>query len=179
MDKKTLASYSWSMILRGVIAILFGVLALFWPSLTLEILIFIFAFYALIDGFIAIFISISSAKKHTQWGIFLFEGIIGLLIGIIALVWPGITMVILLYIIAVWAILTGLLELFGAIAIPWEAATRWLLGFGGVLSLILGVLMFVFPITSLFVIVILLGIYALVFGILMIVFGIKLRASSK
>ncbi len=178
MKKQTLPAYSGAMIIRGILAILFGLLALFMPGLTLELLVFLFAFYALFDGFLGIVASITAMSHHQQWWVFLLEGILGLAVGVAALVWPGITMVILLYLIAAWAVLTGLMELFGAIAVPFDAGTRWLIGIAGVLSLFLGILMFVYPITSLFILVLFVGIYALLFGALLVIFGIRVKLAK-
>ena len=174
-----LTSYSWVMIVRGIVAILFGVLALFWPAITLELLIFLFAAYALVDGAIALFSSVGAAKKHEKWWIFLAEGIFGIALGIVVLAWPAITVIILIYLIATWAFITGLIELMASFALPWEKAPRWLLGFAGVLSLILGVLMFVYPIGSVAILILFLGIFALLFGVSLIILGIKIYKEAR
>jgi len=175
MKTGSLSRYSWAMVIRGVIAILFGVLALFWPDITLELLVFLFAFYALFDGIIAIIASISSMKHHKQWWAFLLEGLLGIGAGIFALILPEVTLFVLLYVISAWAVVTGLMEIIAVFSSGWDEPTKLLIGLAGLASIILGVVMFLYPSGSLLVLSWLLGIYALIFGILLMMFGVQIK----
>lgn len=175
MQRGTISRYSWAMIFRGIIAILFGVLALFWPGLTLELLVFLFAFYALFDGIIAIIAAISSMAHHKEWWTFLLEGIVGLAVGIIVLVWPEVTLVVLIYLIAAWAVVTGIMEFIAAFSPIFDTGTKILIGLAGILSAVLGFIIFFYPITGILVVTWLIGIYALLFGILLIIFGVQVK----
>src|SRR2546430_893966 len=104
-----LARNWWALVLRGFVAVLFGLAAFFWPGITLLSLVFLFGAYALIDGVFAIAAAISGAQHHTRWGALLVEGIAGILAAAATVVWPGITALALLYLIAAWAIITGVL----------------------------------------------------------------------
>lgn len=175
MKKGTLTRYSWAMIIRGIIAILFGVLALFWPDITIELLVFLFAFYVLFDGIIAIIAAISSMAHHKQWWAFLLEGLLGIAAGIFALILPAVTLFVLIYIIAAWAVITGLMEIIAVFSVGWDEGTKLLIGLAGLVSIILGLIIFLYPSASLLVLSWLIGIYALLFGILLMIFGVQVK----
>lgn len=154
----------WMLALRGVIAIIFGLIALLAPSIALLAFIYVFAVYALIDGIMAVYIAIRERGSLSRWAWVLFEGILGIIAGIVAFVYPGLTALVLLYIVAIWAIVTGIMEIVAAIAIRGFVAREWALGLAGILSILFGIVLFIFPGTGLLSILWLVGIYAIVFG---------------
>lgn len=165
---------SWtSLLLRGILAIIFGIIAILFPGIALFALIIVFGAYAFLDGILAIVVAIQERHVLPRWGWLLVEGIAGIALGIVAFVWPGETALILLYIVAVWAIVTGILEIGAAFTVR-----DWLIGLAGILSLAFGVLLIAHPGAGLLSILWLLGIYALIFGVLLIVHAFQLRTRS-
>ncbi len=170
----------WLLVLRGVFAIIFGLIALFYPSIALYALIIVFGVYAIIDGIAAVVIAIQERGSLSRWGWVLFEGIISILAGIVAFVYPGLTALVFLYIVAIYAILTGILEIVAAFVIRGFAAQEWALGIAGVLSIIFGILLFVIrPGAGILTLLWLVGIYAIVFGILFIVRAFQMRSLAS
>ena len=165
----------WLVVLRGVLAILFGVLAFVWPSITWLTLIVMFGVYAIVDGIIAIVSGLSRTKESSRWWTFLVEGILGIGAGIVALVWPGLTSLVLIYMIASWAIITGILEIAAAIRLRNEITNEWVLGLGGLVSIGLGVLLFFEPVAGGLAIIWTIAAYALIFGVLLVILGFRLR----
>lgn len=161
----------WLLLLRGVFAIIFGIIALVFPGIALLALIYIFAAYAFLDGILAVIVAISERRSLPRWGWLLVEGLAGIVIGILAFAWPGETALVLLYIVAAWAILTGVMEIAAAFTIR-----SWLFGLAGVLSIVFGIILFVHPGAGLLSILWLLGIYAIVFGVILIVHAFQLRS---
>lgn len=164
----------WMLVLRGVLAILFGVVALLVPGTALIALVLVFGFYALLDGGVSFFHALTH-RGRPRWWVGLLEGIVGIGIGILTFLWPGITGLALLYLIAFWAILTGILEVVAAIQLRKEIENEWLLGLGGVLSVAFGVLLIISPVSGALAIAWLIGIYAIMFGVTLIVLGFRLR----
>lgn len=166
----------WMLALRGVLAIIFGLIALFTPGIALLAFIFVFAAYALIDGLMAVYVAIRERDSLNRWGWVLFEGILGIIIGIVALVHPGFTALVLLYVVAIWAVVTGIMELVAAFTLRGLAAREWALGLAGVISILFGVVLFIFPGTGLLSILWLVGVYGIVFGVLFIVRAFQMRS---
>ena len=168
-----LARRWWALALRGVIAVLFGLLTFFIPGVTLISLVLLFGFYAILDGIFDI-VSAMKAPGH-HWPL-LVEGIVGIVAGIVTFMWPGITAMILLYLIAFWAILTGVLEIVAGIRLRAVIANEILLILMGVLSTLFGILIIIFPGAGALAIIIWIGAYAVVFGIILIVLAFRLRS---
>ena len=164
----------WMLALRGVLAIIFGLIALFAPGIALLAFVYVFAVYALIDGIMAVYIAIRERGSLSRWAWVLFEG--GIIAGIVAFVYPGLTALVLLYIVAIWAVVTGIMEIVTAIAIRGFVAREWALGLAGILSIIFGIVLFIFPGAGLLSILWLVGIYGIVFGILFIVRAFQMRS---
>ncbi|MGH9966603.1 MAG: HdeD family acid-resistance protein, partial [Pyrinomonadaceae bacterium] len=120
-------------------------LAFLWPSLTLTALVFLFGAYALVDGAFAIVAGIKASKDHKRWWLLLIEGILSVFAGVLAFVVPGITALILLGLIAGWALVTGVLEIAAAIQMRKHITGEWLLVLSGVLSVLFGVLLLMNP----------------------------------
>src|SRR5215211_7823201 len=168
-----LASNWWALLMRGIAAVLFGLAALFWPGVTLLVLIVFFGAYAMVDGVLAIVAGIWGSEG-SRW-LLLAEGVLGVLAGLVVLFWPGMTALVLLFLISAWAIFTGLLKVIMAIFFRREVENAWLMGLSGVLSVLFGVVLAVLPGAGLLSLVWLIGIYALIVGVVLIVLGFRMR----
>ena len=169
----------WLLALRGLLAILFGVLTLIWPEITVLVLVFLFGAYALVDGIVSAIVAIRDRKAYRNWWVYLLEGLAGIVAGILAFLWPEITAQVFIYLLAIWAFLTGILELIAAFALRAEMQGELLLAFTGVLSVVVGVVLFARPEMGVLGIVLLIGIYAILFGILLIFLAFRLRGLLK
>ena len=166
----------WALALRGLAAIVFGILAFVWPGITLWALILLFGAYMLVDGVFAIVAAVRVAGEAARWWLLLVEGILGVLAGIVAFVWPGLTALALLYFVAAWAIVTGIFEIVGAIRLRLEIEGEWALILGGALSVLFGVLLVVVgPGVGLLSLVWLIGVYAVAFGVLLLILAFRVR----
>lgn len=173
---RTLSQNWWLLVLRGLLAILFGVLAFVWPGITILTLVILFGVYAIIDGLVAVGTGIARTRESARWWTFLVEGLISLAAGAVALLWPGLATLVLLYVIAAWALFTGILEIVTAIRLRHEITNEWMLGLGGLLSVLLGILVFLQPAAGSLAIIWTIASYAVIFGILLIVLGFRLRS---
>jgi len=158
------------------VGILLGIFTFLWPQITLTSLVLLFGAYALIDGAISLAGAVRAAEHHERWGALLLEGIAGMVVAAITIAWPGITALVLVYLIAGWAVITGLAEIAAAVRLRRHIAGEWLLGMGGVLSVIFGVLIAFAPIAGALVIAVWFGVYALIFGIVLVTLGLRLRS---
>jgi uncharacterized membrane protein HdeD (DUF308 family) len=164
----------WMVVVRGAAAILFGILVILLPSLALTALIALFAAYALVDGIFAIVTAIQH-RNQSNWGLTLIEGFLSIAAGVIAFVWPGITALTLLYLLAAWAIFTGVMEIWAAIELRREISDEWLLGLSGVLSIGFGILLILFPGAGALAVLGIIGAYSIIFGIVMVALGFRLK----
>ena len=165
----------WVLALRGLVAILFGLAALFWPGLILAVLIVLFGVYALVDGVLAVVAAFRSSGRGRRRLLLLIEGAIGILFGIIALFWPGLTVLALLYIIAFWAILSGIARIVMTIMLRREIENGWSIALSGVLSVILGIVLILLPGAGLLAYTWLIGLLALALGIALIYYAFRVR----
>jgi uncharacterized membrane protein HdeD (DUF308 family) len=173
---ETLARYWWVAAVRGVAAVLFGLLAVIWPEITVTALVLLFGAYAFVDGVLALGSAIfgdRSAMGRRPW--LVLEGVVGVLTGIITFVWPGVTTLVLLWLIAAWLLVTGVLEFVAAVRLRREIQGEWLLAISGVLSVVFGLMLVIWPTTGAVAVVWLIGVYALVFGVAMIALALRLR----
>lgn len=161
----------WAVALRGILAILFGIVALTYPGMTLVSLALIIGAYAFVDGVFAIVSAFGHPGREAVW--YVLDGILGMAVGLATFFFPGITAQALIFLVGMWAIMTGVFEVIAGFELPIKR--DWMLVIAGIASIIFGVLVFVYPATGALAIVGLIGIYALVFGISMLVFGIRLR----
>lgn len=175
----TLARNWWALALRGLVAVIFGLVALLLPGITLAALIIVFGVYSIIDGVFGIVATVRAAERHERWIALLLSAILSIAAGIVAFVWPGLTALALLYVIAFWAIFTGVLQVVAAVQLRRVLENEWMLGIAGVLSVIFGVLLVIFPGAGILSILWLMGAYAIVFGVLTIVLAFRLRQSSE
>jgi len=170
-----LAAHWWIPVVRGAFAIVFGLIALFWPGETLLVLILIFGAFCFVDGIFAIVTAIRYATHHERWGVLLLEGIIGILIGLLAYAAPAAIALFFLYFAGGWAIITGIFEIIAALRIRQSVSGEIFMIVAGILSIVLGGALFVFPSAGLIAWIWLIGIYAIIFGVLMIGFGLRMR----
>jgi uncharacterized membrane protein HdeD (DUF308 family) len=161
--------------LRGVLAILFAFLAFLWPGLAVGAFVILFGAYALVDGVLAVVAALQRIGRQERWWALLIEGLLGIGAGIVTFLWPGITALLLLTFIGVWAIFTGVLEIAAAIELRKQIENEWMLGIGGALSVLFGLLVIIFPGAGAISLVWLIASYAFLFGILLIALGVRLR----
>lgn len=173
-----LAKNWWSLVLRGVVAVLLGIATFVWPGITLTALVFLFAGYALVDGALSLAGALRAAEARDRWGALLIEGLVGIFAAFVTVLWPGITALALVYVIAAWAIITGVSEIAAAVRLRHHIRGEWLLALAGVASIVFGVLMAAMPLAGALVIALWVGAYMLVFGILLIALGFRLRSWS-
>ena len=169
------ASSWWALVLRGLVAILFGLAALFWPGLILAVLIVFFGAYALVDGVFAIIAAFRSSRGGMRRPLLLIEGVIGILFGLLALFWPGLTALALLYFVALWAILSGIARIAMAILLRRDIENEWSIALSGVLSVILGIVLILLPGAGLLAYTWLIGLLALAVGIALIYYAFRVR----
>lgn len=162
----------WGLALRGIAAIIFGLIVWAWPGMVLHVLVLIFGIFALASGIFAILAGVRADTSRNRW-LLIAEGVLAVLAGIVALAWPGITAVALLFLIAIWAIVTGVVEIIGSFRLGGAGGVEWLLILSGVVSIIFGILLFVWPHLGLLALVWLIGIYAVIYGVIMLVRAIS------
>ena len=164
----------WALALRGVAAILFAIVAIFWPGMTAVVLVLWFGAYAFVDGVFALVAGLRAARHHGRSGPLLIEGILNILIGVICFIWPASALVALVYLIALWAIITGVAMVAGGIALV-RLSGELLLVVGGLLSILLGIALFVQPAVGVVALSWWLGAYALLFGIMLLSAAFRIR----
>lgn len=167
-------SRRWQLVVvRGVVAVLFGIIAIVWPAITVLALALLFGIYVLVDGITAL--TMSSGRGGSDRVYLITLGILGVIAGLIALIWPGITVVVLLLVIAVWAIVAGVTQIAAAIRVRKVIKNEWFLALTGVLLVVLGVLLIAQPRKGAIALVVAIAIFALVWGAGLIVLGFRLR----
>jgi uncharacterized membrane protein HdeD (DUF308 family) len=165
----------WVLLLRGLVAIAFGILAWLQPGITLAALISLFGAYALVEGILGVWAAIAGRKENEVWFVLFLSGLVSIGIGILAFLAPGVTALVLLFYIAVWAIAKGVLEIAAAIRLRKEIEGEWRLALGGLASVALGVFLMVQPGAGALALLWLIATYAIVFGILLALLAIKVR----
>jgi uncharacterized membrane protein HdeD (DUF308 family) len=173
-----LARNWWALLIRGIAAVIFGILAFTMPGATLLVIGILFGAYAFVDGVFAIVAAIRAAQAHERWWPFVLEGIVGLAIAAITVYDVGITLLALYLTIAAWAFITGILEIAAAIQLRKTIANEWLLILAGLCSILFGVLMIWHPAAAALAIIYIIAAYACVFGIIMIALAFRLRGHA-
>src|SRR3984893_12973960 len=168
-----LARNWWAVAIRGVVGMAVGVIAFIMPAATMLALILLFAAYMLVDGVFAIVAAVRAARQRDRWGLFVLEGVADIAAGVIAVLWPGITLVAFVFLVAAWAIVSGSLALMAAFRLNIEHG-RWWLVLGGAASVVYGILLIVAPLIGALVLTWWFGAYALVFGIALLVWSFRL-----
>jgi uncharacterized membrane protein HdeD (DUF308 family) len=169
----------WLVALRGLVALSLGVIMLFYPIASVYVLVIFFGAYAIVDGLFAVIVALMAIAQHKhKWWLFV-EGVLGLTAGIMIFIWPGITAIILLYFIAFWALFTGILEIIFCVA-QWKVLpNNWLWLLSGILSILLGIIMFVNPGTGALTVVFFIALYLIFFGVVLLGMGITLRGQTS
>lgn len=158
------SQYWWLMLTWGILVALFGLCAIFWPHLTLLTLIYLFGVFALINGILGIAMFFQERHISSYWWVGVAAGVISVLFAIAVMVWPHITALVMLYLIAAWAIVTGIFQLAEALS-GTSRYSPWLLGIAGIFSILLGIILFASsPLVALFSLMWVVGIYALIYG---------------
>jgi uncharacterized membrane protein HdeD (DUF308 family) len=169
----------WVLVLRGVAAILFGILAFIWPGITIFTLVLLFGAYALVNGILALVIAFKGPKRVARFGSLIFGALISIAAGIIALIWPGMTAFSLIIVIAAWAIVGGIAEIVAAIRLRKEISGEWLLVVAGIASILFGIALLLNPLIGALVLVWWIGGFTFAFGILLIVLGFRMRRAAE
>jgi uncharacterized membrane protein HdeD (DUF308 family) len=169
----------WALALRGLVAILFGLAAFMLPGLILWVLVALFGAYALVDGIFAVIESYKRDVRGERWLPLLFEGLVGIAIGVLTFFWPRLTAMGLLFLIAFWATVTGALEVITAVRLRHEIRGEWLMALIGILSMAFGFLLVAFPGAGALSVVWIIGAYAVAVGVLMIALAFRLRSLRR
>jgi uncharacterized membrane protein HdeD (DUF308 family) len=176
VDVDSLSHNWWVIVLRGLAGMAFGLVTFFAPGISLAALVLVFGAYAFADGVLAIISAIRRERPGERWWLLLLEGVAGIAAGVVTLLWPGITALVLLYLIAAWALVTGVLEIAAAIRLRKAIKGEWLLVLSGILSVALGIMLVLWPGPGALALVIWIGAYAFVFGALLLALGLRLRS---
>jgi uncharacterized membrane protein HdeD (DUF308 family) len=171
----TLADKWRALALRGIVALIFGLVILFWPGLVLAVLAILFGIYAALDGAITFVPALRSQERGMKRTLPLAEGVVGIVAGVVAILWPGLTSSGLVYVIAGWALVSGVLEILTAILLRTEVQNGWLLAGSGALSALFGVLLIVLAGSEVPFLAPFIGVFAVVVGLALIVFAFRLR----
>ena len=170
-----LARNWWAVALRGAAAILFGLIALLAPGATMLSLVLVFAALMLVDGVMNLVSGLRSARRHERWGMLILQGIASLLAAAAAIVLPGLTVLAFVYLVAAWALVSGVLAIAAAVRLRGDHG-RWWMGFSGCLSVVTGVLLAIAPLLGALVLTWWIGAYAMVFGATLLVLAFRLRS---
>ena len=156
----------WVFAIRGIAALVFGILAFIWPETTLTVLVFLFGAYVLVDGLALLVVLVrgDAAARRNAWAVAIM-GVLGIVVGVATFVWPGLTALTLLYLVAFWAIATGVFQVIAAIALRRELEGEFWMALGGVASIVFGALLIASPGDGLITLVWLVGLWSVVFGV--------------
>jgi uncharacterized membrane protein HdeD (DUF308 family) len=175
---EVLADSWWAVGLRGLLGILFGLICLLTPGIAVGAFVILFAAYMLVDGVFAIVSGIKAARNGERWGLLILEGIVDIAAGVVAYLWPLITLVALTWLIAIWAIVSGALMLASAFTLNIDHG-RWWLALGGIASVIFGILLVIEPLVGAVVLTMWIGAYALVFGVVLLILAFQLHSRKE
>jgi uncharacterized membrane protein HdeD (DUF308 family) len=172
---ETLARNWWAIVLRGVFAVLFGLGAFLWPGITLVVLVALYGAYLFADGILAVAWALMGRRAGAfPWGVFL-AGLASIVAGVLTFLMPGLTALVLLYLIAAWAIVRGIFEIIAAFHLRRELTNEWLLALNGVLSVLFGILLIVAPGAGALTVLWIIGTFAIIVGVVMIMLGFRLK----
>ncbi|MDN3238342.1 HdeD family acid-resistance protein [Glycomyces tritici] len=168
-----LLARNWAWVLvRGIFTIIFGAMAVFWPGITLYVLVILFGAYAIVDGVTSIAMG---AKRSYGRGFLITLGIVGIIAGLIALLWPGLSALALLYVIAFWAIISGIGSIVSGFGLSRDAGGRWLFVISGLAGVVLGILLLINPEEGAVALVVTIGFFAIIWGFFTVFTAVRLR----
>jgi uncharacterized membrane protein HdeD (DUF308 family) len=174
-----LARNWWLFVLRGVAALLFGILTLVWPDITVAALVILFGAYAIVEGLASLMSAARHRDDRAHRGLHVLEGLLALAAGILTFIWPDVTALGLILLIGIWAVMSGIAEIVAAIQLRRVIEGEWLLALAGVLSVLAGIVILVRPGAGALGIALVIGVYAVVFGVSLIGLGLRLRRLSR
>jgi uncharacterized membrane protein HdeD (DUF308 family) len=169
----------WGLMLRGLLAVAFGLAIIAMPAISLAALVVLFGLYALIEGVVAIASAFRAHATHPRWWVLLIEGLVSVAAGLLTFAWPGISALALVFVIAFYTIVRGAIEIAAAVALHKQIHGEWLLGIGGLLSIAIGVYMLARPGVGALALVVWIGLYAIVYGAVLIIHGGRLLAVTR
>ncbi len=173
-----LARNWWLFLLRGIFGMIFGCLAFLFPGPTMLSLVLLFSAYMLVDGMAGVISAVRAMRRRDQWGLLIFEGLLNIAVGVAAFIWPGLTVLAFVFMVAAWAIVSGALMITAGFRLELDHG-RWWMVLGGVLSLVYGALLVAMPLIGAVVLTWWMGAYAMAFGIALVVLSFKLRARQN
>ncbi len=176
--QQLIGNFRTMFLFRGLATILFGILTLAWPKISLLVLVTMFGVFAVIGGITAIVAALRN-REESHWGLLLFEGILSVLAGVVALVWPGITALAFLFLIAAWAIMTGILEVLAPLSFPMSFGRGLLFVVSGIVSIVFGVLIAAQPASGLLAVAWMIGVYAIIFGVMHLAVYFEARSAAR
>ena len=169
----------WMLLLRGVVAIIFGLLLITRPGISLLTLVYLFGAFALVDGVAGTITAIGGRREHDKWWVLLLAGLAGIVLGILTFMNPGITALVLLLYIAIWAILSGVFQVMAAIRLRKEIEGEFWLGLAGAVSVAFGLLLVARPGAGALAVVWMIGGYAVALGVILVLLAFKVRGFAK
>jgi uncharacterized membrane protein HdeD (DUF308 family) len=176
-ELNTLKSYTsiwWLVVLRGIVGVVLGLLAIAYPLKTVGFLVVVIGLFMVIDSIIAIISSLLSVKKTDRWWVLLVQGIVGLILGLLVFNWPQATVGLILFLVALWAIISGVMLIVSAVSIRKQSYGGWLLTAGAIIAILFGIVMLANPYETVQVVTIIVGLFALVSGIVTTAFGLEI-----
>jgi uncharacterized membrane protein HdeD (DUF308 family) len=177
IDQNVLTNW-WGLAVRGILAVAFGIAIIAMPGISLAALIVAFGVYALVEGIVNVASAIRARPTQPRWWVLLLEGVASVAAGVLAFAWPGITAIVLVWVVAFWAIVTGALEIAEAVYLRKQIKGEFLLALSGLLSIVLGVILLQNPGAGALALVMWIGVYAIIFGALLIILGGRVLAST-
>jgi uncharacterized membrane protein HdeD (DUF308 family) len=174
-----LARRWWLLLLRGLVAIAFGVLITLQPAITLKVLVLLFGIYVLVDGILGVWLAISGRGWLERGWVLLLWGLVGIGVGILTFLRPNITALALLFYIAIWAVAAGVLEIAAAIRLRKEMKGEWILILGGLATVAFGVLLMAWPTEGALAVLWLIATYGISFGVLLVILAIRARSFGR
>jgi uncharacterized membrane protein HdeD (DUF308 family) len=171
----SLARNWWALALRGLAAVSFGLLLFVWPFISLAVLVILFGAYAMADGVFSIAATARVPTNSSRWWSLLIGGVLSFVIGLLTFIWPGITALALLYLIALRAMVIGVIEIVAANRLRREITGGWVLALSGIISILFGLMMFIYPAAGALVVIWFVGLYAFITGVTLVVLAFRLR----
>jgi len=169
----------WLMLLRGLAAIGFGILVIAKPQISLQVLVYMFGIYVLVEGILGVAVAIQGRNEIDSWGVLLLWGLLGVAVGILAFLKPDLTALALLFYIAAWAIATGVLQILAAIRLRKIIKNEWWLVLGGLASVVFGALLMASPGAGALVVLWLIAAYAVLFGVVLVILAFRVRSFGQ